>query len=53
MSDFNKQEGNGPIDERETMLVVSESISDFIFKISNYNNPGINVHVASYRHSGL
>ena len=52
MGQSRQQEGNGPLDERETMLVVSETISDFIFKISNLNYPGVNVHVASYRYFG-
>ena len=52
MVDNTEQEDNGPLDERETMLVVSETISDFIFKISNLNYPGVNVHVASNRHFG-
>ena len=47
-----KQEGNGSIDERETMLLVSETISDFIIKIINLPYLGVNVHVASKRHFG-
>ena len=29
------------------MLVVSENICDFIFKVSNLNYPGVNVHDSS------
>ena len=47
-----KQEGNGSIDERETMLLVSETISDFIIKIINLTYPGVNANIASKRHFG-
>ena len=29
------------------MLVVSETICDFIFKVNSLNSPGVNVHDAS------
>ena len=42
-----KLEGNGPIDERATVVEVSVANFNFIFEISNLNYPGIYVHVAS------
>ena len=33
-----KQEGNGPLDEHATMFVISDSIFDLVFKISNLNS---------------
>ena len=42
-----KLEGNGPIDERATVVEVSVANFIFIFEISYLNYPGIYVHVAS------
>ena len=42
-----KLEGNGPIDERATVVEVSVANLNFIFEINNLNYPGINAHVAS------
>ena len=45
-----KLEGNGPIDERATVVEVSEPNLKLIFEISNLNYPGIYVHVADNDH---
>ena len=42
-----KLKGNGPKDERATVVEVSVANLNFIFEISNLNYPGIYVHVAS------
>ena len=47
-----KLEGNGPIDERATVVEVSVANFNFIFEISNLNYPGNYVHVASNSHLG-
>ena len=45
-------EGNGPTDERATVLEASVANFNFIFEISNLDYPGIDVHVASNRYLG-
>ena len=47
-----KLEGNGPIDERATVVEVSVANFNLVFEISNLNYPGIYVHVASNSHLG-
>ena len=47
-----KLEGNGPIDERATVVEVSVTNLNFIFEISNLNYPGIYVHITSNCHFG-
>ena len=47
-----KQEGNGLKDERATMKMASEVKSYFIFELSDFDYPGIHVHIASNSHSG-
>ena len=45
--DINQLEGNGPKDERATVVEASVANFNFIFEISNLKYPGIYVHVAS------
>ena len=47
-----KLEGNGPKDERATVVEASVANFNFIFEISNLNYLGIYVHVASNSHLG-
>ena len=41
-----KLEGNGPIDKRAAMMVVSEANFDLRFEFSNLNYPGLYVYIA-------
>ena len=47
MKAIQELEGNGPIDERAAMMVVSEANFDLRFEFSNLNYPGTCVHVVS------
>ena len=51
--DAQKLEGNGPIDERATVVEVSVANLNFISEISNLNYPSIYVHVAYSLLGGL
>ena len=44
-----KQEGNGPIDSR-SIVVIADFKFDFIFEISNLNDPDINMHIGCRNH---
>ena len=45
-----KQEGNGPKDERATMIMASDMRSDLRIELSGINYPAIHVHVAYTSH---